>query len=218
MRNITKTFPGVRALDDVSFDCVRGEVHALLGENGAGKSTLIKILGGAYGPDAGALQLQGRPVAFTNPGAAQRAGIAVIYQEFNLIPELSARENIFLGRERATAGWIHREEERRQARALFARIGVHIDPDVPCRRLSVAQQQAVEIAKALSVDARILVMDEPTAALSPQEVSALLQIVRDLKRQGIGIIYVSHRLEEIFAVADRILVLRDGRRVDCRPA
>jgi ribose transport system ATP-binding protein len=217
MRGISKSFPGVRALDGVDLDLRASEVLALLGENGAGKSTLIKILGGAYAPDAGTIHLQGRPIALANPTSARRAGIAVMYQEFNLVPQLSARENIFLGRGRTTAGWIRHGAERREAADLFRRIGVAVDPDVPCARLSVAQQQAVEIAKALAQDARLLIMDEPTASLPPHEVDTLLDVVRDLRRQGIGILYVSHRLEEVFALADRVLVLRDGRRIDCRP-
>lgn len=213
MAGITKSFPGVLALDGVDLNLHRGEVLALLGENGAGKSTLIKVLAGAYRPDAGVIRLNGAEVELRNPVEAQRAGISVIFQEFNLVPSLSARENIFLGRERTSRGFIRQREERDQALQLFQRIGVALDPDVICRRLSVAQQQAVEIAKALSLNARILVMDEPSATLTPQEVERLFGIIRELKGQGLGVIYISHRLEEIFAIADRVLVLRDGRRV-----
>jgi ribose transport system ATP-binding protein len=215
-RGICKAFPGVQALRAVDLELHGGEVLAVLGENGAGKSTLIKTLGGAHPPDAGTLLLDGHPVHLQSPVHAQRAGISVIYQEFNLIPALSARENIFLGREPRRCGWLRRETEVQQARALFARLGVDIDPDVPCRELSVAQQQLVEIAKALSLEARILVMDEPSASLTPPEVERLLAIIRDLRAQGLGVIYISHRLEEIFAIADRVLVLRDGQLVGVR--
>jgi ABC-type sugar transport system ATPase subunit len=217
MVGIEKSFPGVRALCGVDLTLARGEVLALLGENGAGKSTLIKVLAGAYMPDVGRLEINGAPVVFRCPLDAKKAGVAVIYQEFNLIPALTAAENIFLGQERAAAGFIRRGEERRMARHLFARIGMAIDPDALCRDLSVAQRQVVEIAKALSIDARIIVMDEPSAALTPQEVDRLFVIVRELRGQGIGVIYISHRLDEIFQIANRVTVMRDGQVVGSRP-
>jgi ribose transport system ATP-binding protein len=217
MRGLSKSFPGVKALQEVDLDLFAGEVLALLGENGAGKSTLIKILGGAHRPDAGNLALDGRPLAIPDPTAARRAGIAVIHQELNLVPALSARANIFLGQERSRVGFLAGRHERRRARELLDRLGVPIDPETPCSELTVAQHQVVEIARALGQSARILVMDEPTAALTGQEVERLLGIVRELRSRGIGIIYVSHRLDEVFAVADRVTVLRDGRHVATRP-
>ncbi len=213
MRGIYKSFPGVQALENVDFDLRAGEVHALLGENGAGKSTLIKILGGAHQPDVGQIFIAGKDIHIHSPGDALRAGIAAIYQEFNLVPTLSARENIFLGQESTTLGFIRRREELRQAEALLERVGVEIDPDIPCNQLSIAQQQVVEIAKALSLDAKILIMDEPSATLTPQEVDHLFEVIRDLQQQRISIIYISHRLPEIFQIADRITVLRDGQHV-----
>ncbi len=213
MRGINKWFPGVHALKDVSLELRRGEVLALVGENGAGKSTLIKVLGGAHLPDSGLLLLDGRPVRIPTPTVAQRAGVSIIYQEFNLIADLTVRENIFLGRERTRAGLIRASEEKRKARELFEKIGLEIDPDARCRELSVAQQQKVEIAKALSVNARIVVMDEPTASLGTQEVEHLFSIIRELKSHALGVIYISHRLDEVFEVADRVMVLRDGEVV-----
>lgn len=215
IRGISKTYPGVRALHRVDLDLHTGEVLALLGENGAGKSTLIKILAGAQTPDEGLIRVAGHPVPLATPHMAQRAGIAVIHQEFNLVPTLSARENLFLGQERSP--WISRGQERRTARDLLARLGMEFDPDRPCRELTIAQQQAVEIAKALSRQARIIVMDEPTAALSPREVRGLFHCIRELKSQQIGLIYVSHRLEEIFEIADRAMILRDGEHVQTQP-
>ena len=216
MAGIDKSFPGVRALRHVDLDLHAGEVLALLGENGAGKSTLIKVLGGAYLSDAGSIRIDGRRVHIDNPIDAQQAGVAIIYQEFNLVPYLSARENIFLGREDARAGFVRRADEHARARELFGRVGVAIDPEALCADLTVAQQQVVEIVKALGVSARIIVMDEPSAALTGREVRRLFGVIRDLKSQGIGVIYISHRLEEVFEIADRVTVLRDGELVGTR--
>jgi len=216
MRGIDKSFAGVHALDDVDLDLEKGQVLALLGENGAGKSTLIKVLGGAHLADAGSISIEGQPARITDPHASQTAGISIIYQEFNLIPALTVRENIFLGRENAKFGFVRKSDEYEHSRRLFQRIGLDMDPNARCEELTVAQQQTVEIAKALSVKARIIVMDEPSAALTGKEVEKLFEIVRDLKSQGIGIIYISHRLEEIFEIADRVMVLRDGKHVATR--
>jgi ABC-type sugar transport system ATPase subunit len=218
MEGIVKSFPGVRALRGVTLDLHAGEVHAVVGENGAGKSTLIKVLGGAHRLDAGTVYLTGEPVALTDPITAHRAGIAIIYQELNLVPWLSAAANIFLGQEHGRLGFLRRREERHHAQLLLERFGMAIDPDIHCARLSIAQQQIVEIAKALAADARILVMDEPTASLTPQESERLFVVIRDLQRQGIGIIYISHRLAEVFTIADRITVLRDGEHIATHPA
>jgi ABC-type sugar transport system ATPase subunit len=217
MRGIVKSFPGVKALQGVDLDLGHGEVLALLGENGAGKSTLMKFLGGAHLPDEGSIILNGSPISIQSPADSQRAGIAVIYQEFNLVPGLSARENIFLGHEPVKRGFIDAGEERRRTLQLFEQLGVVIDPDIPCRRLTVAQQQIVEIAKALCLEARILVMDEPSATLTTREVERLFGIIRDLKSRGISVIYISHRLEEIFSIADQVTVLRDGANVGHGP-
>jgi ABC-type sugar transport system ATPase subunit len=217
MQGIDKSFAGVRALADVSLTLHRSEVLALVGENGAGKSTLIKVLGGAHLPDRGQLQLDGRAIQIATPTDAQRAGISIIYQEFNLIPDLTVRENIFLGRERTRWGFIESVDESRRTRALFEKIDLRIDPEAYCKDLTVAQQQKVEIARALAFNAAIIVMDEPTAALTTGEVRHLMAIIRDLKSQGLGIIYISHRLDEIFDVADRVMVLRDGRCVGTAP-
>ena len=216
MHNIHKHFPGVHALKGVDLQLYEGEVLALLGENGAGKSTLIKMLGGAHTPTEGRIELFDQEVDITSPHVAQELGIGIIYQEFNLVPYLSARENIFLGNAIVRGVMINKAEERRQARQLFEKIGIRIDPEKPCSRLSVAEQQIVEIAKALAQKAKILVMDEPSATLTPQEVQGLFDTIRDLKKQGISIIYISHRLNEIFEICDRITVLRDGEYVGSR--
>ena len=217
MNGIDKAFAGVQALRRVDLTLAMGEVLALMGENGAGKSTLMKVLSGAHRPDAGSIRLQGKDVELRTPQDAIHAGIAVIYQEFNLVPGLSARENIFLGQEPSRAGFVLRQQEARRVAAVFARLGVNLDPEIPCRQLTVAQQQTVEIARALVREARLIVMDEPTAALTGHEVERLFAIIRDLKAHGIGVIYISHRLEEIFAIADRIMVLRDGANVGAWP-
>ncbi len=217
MRGIVKSFPGVQALCGVNFSLKTGEVLALLGENGAGKSTLMKVLGGAFRADAGTIAIDGVAQHFASPQDSRRAGVAVIYQEFNLVPGLTACENIFLGQEPTRAGFVAQTQERRQAAELFQRLGVEVDLDAPCRRLTTAQQQLVEIAKALAFQARIIVMDEPSAALTSHEVGRLFAIIEELKRQGIGVVYISHRLDEIFTVADRVTVLRDGLNVGERP-
>src|SRR5271169_6873984 len=217
MLDITKTFPGVRAVDDVSFGCARGEVHALCGENGAGKSTLIKILGGVYRPDGGTMRLDGREVAFSHPVAAHRAGISIIHQELSLLPQRSVAENIFLGVEPTRFGILDRRTMRDKAGRLLRRLGSSIAPDSLAGDLSIAHQQIVEIAKALAIDARILVMDEPTAALDRVDAGRLLDLVRKVSAEGVTIVYISHRMVEIQAVADRVTVLKDGRTVMTAP-
>ena len=208
---IRKNFGAVRALRGVSFDLRPGEVHALLGENGAGKSTLIKVITGAHQPDAGELRVLGREVRHVRPGAAHELGIAAIYQQPALFPDLTVAENIALSLESLNPLRLVRWKERRtRAAELLARVGAGFSPETEVRELSMPEQQLVEIAKALGAGARILIMDEPTASLTQKEVQLLLQVVRDLRAQGVGIIYISHRLEEIFEVADRVTVLRDG--------
>ena len=213
MRGIEKSFGVVRALDGVGLSLCGGECLALVGENGAGKSTLMKILGGVQAADRGEIRVDGRPVLIANCHHAQKLGIAIIYQEFNLVPGMTVRDNIFLGREISRFGVVNTTRENQIVSSLFDRIGVHIHPDALCRDLTIAEQQVVEIAKALSQDSRILVMDEPSATLTGREVDRLFDVIRDLKRQGIGIVYVSHRLDELFEIADRVTVLRDGRHI-----
>lgn len=217
LRGITKRFAGVTALHDVDLTLRRRQILALLGENGAGKSTLMKILSGAHCPDAGCIRFAGREVVLRRPEDAQALGIGIIYQEFSLVPHLSVLENLFLGRERTTRwGVLSRAAMRREAHAALARLGAQVALDSPVARLSVAAQQQVEIAKALLRQTRLLIMDEPTATLTPPEVQQLFAVMRDLRAQGVSIIFISHHLDEIFAVADDVLCLRDGRRVGDR--
>ena len=215
---ISKSFAGVTALRDVDFDLRYGEVHALMGENGAGKSTLMKILAGVHTRHEGVIRVGGRAISFGGVRDAEAAGVAIIHQELNLVPELSVADNIFLGREPLIAGvLIDRRRIVRAAERLLRRLGVSIDPIRRVAELRVGEQQLVEIAKALSLDARILIMDEPTSALSSSECERLFKIVRQLARDGVAIIYTSHRIEEVLDLADRVTVLRDGRRVLTAP-
>ncbi len=218
MRSITKRFPGVVALDGVDFELERGEVHVLLGENGAGKSTLVKMLAGAYRPDEGEILLDGEAASISSATDAQKLGISTIYQEFNLVPQFTVAENIFLGRQPRRFGFVDRRKMREEARKLLDRMKVLVDPDALVSNLGVAQRQMVEIAKALSLNARILIMDEPTASLSGQEVERLFDIVRGLKEEEVAMIFISHHLEEVSEIGDRVTVLRDGKVVDRVPA
>ena len=214
LKQISKRFPGVNALTKIDLSLGEGEIHALLGENGAGKSTLMKILSGIYLPDEGQIFFQGKERRFKNYNDAVASGIAIIFQEFSLIPDLDAAENIYLGRELTNAfGLLNRKKMRAEARDLFKKLGIDINLDVPVGQLSVAQQQFVEIAKALSLNARLLILDEPTATLTPNEAEHLFAIMRDLKAQGVSMIFISHHLDEIFEICDRITVLRDGHYV-----
>jgi ribose transport system ATP-binding protein len=215
MSDITKSFPGVRALDGVDLDVQAGEVHCLLGQNGAGKSTLIKILAGAHQPDAGVIRWQGDPVTLRSPIAAMRLGIATIYQELDLVEHLSVAENVHLGHEPTAVGFVVRGKAARvSTAALLKRLGhPEIDPARPVGELSAAQQQIVSMARALSHDVRLIVMDEPSAALDPDEVDNLFRIVGDLTADGVAVVYISHRLEEIRRIGDRVTVLKDGRAV-----
>ncbi len=213
LRGIVKRFPGVLALNGVNFTVQAGEVHVLLGENGAGKSTLIKILSGVYLPDAGDILCDGRPVAIRNPRDAQTVGISTIYQELNLVPDMTVAENIFLGREPMRVrrlGIVDRKELVRQARKLLAALNLQIDPQAVVKRLGIAQQQMVEIAKALSISSRVIVMDEPTAVLTAHEIDQLFAAIAALKQRGVAIVYISHRLDEVKTLGDRATVLRDG--------
>ena len=217
LAGITKSFPGVQALKDGRLSLEAGTVHALLGENGAGKSTLLKTLSGAHQPDGGTIRLDGQPISIPSPAAARLQRIAVIYQEFNLVPELTIRENLFLGREKTRGGFCDAKIERTEAVALLGRLATPISPETPVSALTVAQMQMVEIAKALSQNARIVVMDEPTAALSGREVDALFAVIADLKASGVGVVYVSHRLDEIFQMCDVATVMRDGAWIATKP-
>ncbi|MER6161044.1 sugar ABC transporter ATP-binding protein [Streptomyces sp. NPDC001868] len=218
IEGIRKTFPGVVALDGVDFDLRRGEVHVLLGENGAGKSTLIKMLSGAYTPDAGRILVGGEEVRIHGAQDSERLGIATIYQEFNLVPDLTVAENIFLGRQPRRFGMIDRKRMEAEAAELLERVGVRVSPRALVRELGIARLQMVEIAKALSLDARVLIMDEPTAVLTTEEVEKLFAIVRRLREDGVGVVFITHHLEEIAALGDRVTVIRDGKSVGQVPA
>jgi ribose transport system ATP-binding protein len=216
MEGIHKSFPGVQALSDAQFELHHGEVHALVGENGAGKSTLMKILGGIYHKDAGRILLEGREVDINNPHIAQNLGISIIHQELNLMPHLTVAQNIFIGREpRARLPFILDDKTTNQkAEQLFAMLNLELDPNTKVADLTVAKQQMVEIAKALSFNAKILVMDEPTAALTDTEIDELFRIIKRLRSQGVGIVHISHRLEELKLISDRVTVMRDGKYIE----
>ena len=219
-RALHKSFPGVKALQDVSFELLPGEVHALMGENGAGKSTLMKILAGVYTKDSGEVALDGRPVEIRGPAHAQALGIGIIHQELHLMPHLTAAQNVYIGREPRQRGGLFLDEDRlnRDAAALFQRIHLDVPPTVLIGELTVARQQMVEIAKALSHRSRVLIMDEPTAALNDREIDELFGIIRQLRAEGVGIVYISHKMDEIQRIADRITVMRDGCTVGTVPA
>ena len=213
VEHTSKRFPGVVALDDVSFDVRRGEVHVLLGENGAGKSTLMKILSGAYRKDEGTILIEGEEVDIENARHAQELGIAIIYQTFNQVPHLNVIENLFLGREETSYGMINFQEMRRRTEEELERIGLVVDLDSRVMDLSVAQRQMIEIAKALSLNSRILILDEPTSSLTDRETETLFRIMDTLRERGVALIYISHRLEEVKRVGDRVTVLRDGEKI-----
>jgi len=219
VEGVSKTFPGVRALDNVRFELLPGEVHALMGENGAGKSTLMKILAGVYTKDAGTIVYNGHEVHFTNPREAQAAGIGIIHQELQLMNHLSVAQNIFIGREPRRAFGVLLDEDKlnRQAAALLDHMGLKLDPRTKVGALTVAKQQMVEIAKSLSFNSRVLIMDEPTAALNAAEIAELFKMIRELTARGVGVIYISHKVDELKLISDRVTVLRDGEYVGTVP-
>src|SRR6266700_670933 len=218
LHGVAKAFSGIQALGGVSFDLRQGEIHALVGENGAGKSTLIKIVAGAYLPDTGEIEIDGVTHAALTPEQARHLGVGVVYQEFNLLPELSVAENIFLGDQPSgLLGLLDETQRRRRTIALLHRLGAHLDPDRLVKHLTVGEQQIVEIAKALAMEVRILIMDEPSAVLPSHDMDRLYGVIRALRSEGASVIYISHRLEEIFLIADRVTVLKDGRSVMTKP-
>jgi ribose transport system ATP-binding protein len=217
MDGISKAFLGVMALDGASLQVMPGEVHAVIGQNGAGKSTLMKILNGVYRRDAGSIQFQGVPVDFHNPQEAQTAGVSTIYQEINLVPYRSVAENVFMGREPTRWGLLDKARMNREASEILARLGVQVDVRRPLSTLNIALQQMVAIARAISTNARIVIMDEPTSSLDEQEVAVLFDVIRGLKRDGISVIYISHRLDELFEICDTVTVMRDGQTIETRP-
>ncbi|NLS01279.1 sugar ABC transporter ATP-binding protein [Rhizobium sp. P38BS-XIX] len=209
MRHVTRTFPGVTALDGVNFDLLAGEVHVLFGENGAGKSTLISILAGVYPHSSGSVKLYSEEVAFSSVANAKKSGVSAVFQEFSLVPTLSVAKNIFLGNEPLIGPFIDRRRMERDARKLFAELGFNIDVRASVISLSRAEQQMTEIAKAIHANARILILDEPTASLSERETETLFRFIKEAKGRGVGVIYISHRIQEFSVIADRITVLRD---------
>jgi len=217
LRGVSKEFPGVLAVDRVDLDILPGEVHVVAGENGAGKSTLMKLLSQVERPSGGEVEVSGEPVEFHGPGHAQSLGVAMVYQEFALAPHLSVAENLFLGREPGRAGFINRRSEGEEAGNLLRRVGLEVNPARLASALTVAEQQRVEIAKALAIDAKVVIMDEPTATLAEREIEGLFEVIRDVTSRGIAILYISHRLDEIFRIADRVTVMRDGKIVDTLP-
>ena len=214
MRGICKSFPGVHALTDVHFDVRRGEVHALMGENGAGKSTLMKVLSGIYRKDAGTILFEGKEVEFHSPREALEAGIAIVHQELNLIGHLTVAQNLFIGREPVRGVMIRDNDMNAEARKLFARLGMDIDPKARMSSLTVAKQQMCEIAKAVSHNAKLIIFDEPTAALTEAEIEQLFALIRELRAGGCGLVYISHRMDEIKEITDRVTIMRDGRYID----
>ncbi len=218
LHDVAKAFSGIQALGGVSFNLRRGEIHALVGENGAGKSTLIKIVAGAYMPDSGGIEVNGATYDSLSPEDAARLGVRVVYQDFNLVPDLSVAENIFLGAQPiGRFGLLDTAARRRRTAALLERLGTALDPDRLVKHLTVGEQQIVEIAKALATDARILIMDEPSAVLPSHDMERLYGVIRALRAEGTSVIYISHRLDEIFRIADRVTVLKDGRSVMTQP-
>ncbi len=213
MKGIDKTFPGVHALDHVDFEVRKGEVHALMGENGAGKSTLMKVLTGIYTKDSGTITYEGREVEFHNPREAQAAGIVIVHQELNMMGHLTVAQNIFIGREPRAGLFIKDAEMNAEARKLFAQLNIDIDPKETMSNLTVAKQQMCEIAKAISHEAKVIIFDEPTAALTDTEIEQLFVIIRDLRAKGYGIVYISHRMDEIKKITDRVSVMRDGQYI-----
>jgi ribose transport system ATP-binding protein len=218
LRSVSKEFPGVLAVDGVDLEILPGEVHAVAGENGAGKSTLMKLLSQVERPTEGEIEISGDTVGFHGPGYAQSLGVAMVYQEFALAPHLSIAENLYMGREPGRFGFVNRRAENTKARELLERVGLEINPDRLVSSLTVAQQQRVEIAKALAIDAKVVIMDEPTATLAEKEIEELFDVIRNLSSRGIAILYISHRLDEIFRIADRVTVMRDGKVVKTEPA
>jgi inositol transport system ATP-binding protein len=218
-KGISKAFPGVQALNDVSFSVKAGCVHAIVGENGAGKSTLLKVLNGLYKADKGEIYLNGEPFSSSGPADALKAGISMIYQELNIIPEMTVLDNLYLGREKLTKkGFVDKKSMKNEAQRYFKEQGLHFKLDEKMRNLSIAQAQMLEIVKAISINAKVILMDEPTSSLTENEVDFLFNKIKELKERGITVIYISHKMEEVFAISDYITVLRDGEHISTVPA